>query len=35
MNGEPSELDLQIRTAIDEWEEARLDRELTHKQTDL
>ena len=35
MNREPSELDLQIRTAIDEWEEARLDRELTHTQTEL
>lgn len=35
MNREPSELDLQIRTAIDEWEEARLEQEMIHKQSDL
>lgn len=35
MTREPSERDLQIRTAIDEWEEARLNQDLTHKQTDL
>lgn len=35
MTIEPSERDLQIRTAIDEWEEARLNRELTYQQTEL
>lgn len=35
MTREPSERDLQIRTAIDEWEAARTNQESTHKQTDL
>lgn len=35
MTREPSERDLQIRAAIDEWEEAKLNQELTHQQTDL
>jgi hypothetical protein len=35
MSSNPSERDLQIRTAIDEWEEARIEQELVRKQTDL
>lgn len=35
MTREPSERDLQIRAAIEEWEEARINRELTHESTDL
>lgn len=35
MSRDPSELDLQIRAAIDEWEVARLDQESTHAQNEL